>query len=183
MWGLILRPWDHDLSQNQELDDWATQKPLEFLFLLKIHYFPVYLMMLTFPTELQASRGEEILLFLLTALCLLSSMVPGSWWIISKYLLNEILPYSSNPFWPCTALLALSSPAGCPALLCPHQAVSGPGASSFAVLLVSEFLWLFPHTLLYDAILASLPLGRVSFFFKFLFIFDSHTEREREAET
>ena len=24
----ILWPWDHALSQNQELDDWATQVPL-----------------------------------------------------------------------------------------------------------------------------------------------------------
>ena len=28
MWSSILGPWDHDLSQNQELDSHATEPPV-----------------------------------------------------------------------------------------------------------------------------------------------------------
>ena len=82
------------------------------------------------------------LLLLLTTLCLFSRKVPGSWWMISKYVLNEVLTHCSNTFWPCTALLTLSSSVDYPVFLCVPQAVSG-FVASFAIPSL-KFFW-FSH--------------------------------------
>ena len=63
MWDSISQPWDHDLSQNQELEAQTTEPPSAPIFLLLICFCFFFSLICRVPTsELKMGRGKTLFL-------------------------------------------------------------------------------------------------------------------------